>query len=126
MRIQDEAQGLGLKRVMVEAGWPIGDPDRMLLAGADLALFAAAPDRDAALDRALRTVPRTATLRHRFRLGGDAPEILAAIATQRPRTAAVGVPQLPKRVFYWAGMTAQPLIRMQGSRGRWAALSELG
>ena len=33
-----------------------------------------APERDAALDRALRTLPRTATLRHRFRVAGDVRE----------------------------------------------------
>ena len=56
MRIQDEARGLGLKlAVAIEAGRPIGDADLMLLAGVELALFASAPDRDAALDRALRT-----------------------------------------------------------------------
>ena len=108
MRIQDEAQGLGLKlAVMVEAGQPIGDADLMVLTGADLVLFATAPDRDAALDLALRTVRRTATLRRRFCVGGNIRETLTAIADQRPRIAAAGVPQTPKRVFYWTGLTAQ-------------------
>jgi glycosyltransferase involved in cell wall biosynthesis len=130
MRIQDEAQGLGLKlAVMVEVGRPIGDADLMLLTGADLVLFATAPDRDAALDLALRTVRRTATLRHRFRVGGHIRDILTAIADQRPRIAAAGVPQTPKRVFYWTELTAQQpfntgIQRVTRSLGR--RLVELG
>ena len=85
MRIQDEARGLGLKlAVMIEAGHRVSDADLMVLTGGDLAIFACAPDRDAALHRALRTVPRTATLRHRFRVGGDIRETLAAIASRAP------------------------------------------
>ena len=107
MRIQDEARGLGLKlAVIVEAGRPVGSADLMLLAGVQLALFASALERDAALDFALRTLQRTATLRHRFRVAGDVPGMLAEVAAERPRIAAAGVPQMPKRVFYWTEMTA--------------------
>ena len=74
-------------------------------------------------------LPRTATLRHRFRVGGDVRETLTAIAAQRPRIAVAGVPQMPKRVFYWTGLTAtQPfnsgIQRVTRSLGR--ALAELG
>jgi glycosyltransferase involved in cell wall biosynthesis len=130
MQIHDEARGLGLNvAVMVEAGAPVGDADLMVLTGADLALFASARDRDAALDLTLRTAPRTATLRSRFRVGGDICEMLTAIAERHPRIAAAGAPQPPKRVFYWTGLTAtQPfnsgIQRVTRSLGR--ALAELG
>jgi glycosyltransferase involved in cell wall biosynthesis len=107
MRIQDEARGLGLKlAVIVEAGRPVKSVDLMLLNGAELTLFASAPERDAALDFALRTLQRTATLRHRFQVAGDIPGMLAKVAAERPRISAAGVPQMPKRVFYWTEMTA--------------------
>ncbi len=130
MRIQEEAQGLGLKlAVMVEAARPIGDADLMLLTAADLVLFATASDRDAALDLALRTMRRTATLRRRFRVGGHIRETLTAIADQRLRISAAGAPQRPKRVFYWTGLTAQQpfntgIQRVTRSLGR--KLVELG
>jgi glycosyltransferase involved in cell wall biosynthesis len=107
MLIQDEAQGLGVKlAIAIEAGRSVGEAELTLLAGVDLALFASSEDRDAALDRALRTLPRTATLRYRFRSARDGCETLAAIAVERPRISAVGVAQVPKRVFYVTGMTA--------------------
>jgi glycosyltransferase involved in cell wall biosynthesis len=107
MRIQDEARGLGLKlAVMVEPGTPVGAAELLLLCGADLALFATGAARDAALDSALRSQPRTATLRARFCVAGDVHGVLAALAARRPRIAAAGVPVLPRRVFYWTGLTA--------------------
>ena len=130
MRIQDETEGLGLKlAVAIEPGRPISEADLMLLARTDLALFACGPERDDAIDRALRTLPRTSTLRHRFRVATDAAGTLRAIAAERPRIAAGGMPQAPKRVFYWAGLTAtQPfntgIQRVTRSLGR--ALFELG
>ena len=107
MRIQDEARGLGLKlAIAMDAGQPVGDPELMLLAHADLVLFATEAERDLALDRALRSLPRTATLRHRFRVAGDASAILGEIAAEQPRIAAAGAPRMPGRIFYWTGLTA--------------------
>ena len=74
------------------------------LAAADLALFADAAARDAALAAALRELPRTATLRERFRVGTGAAA-LRAIAPDLPRTAAAGPPEPVRRVFYWVGLT---------------------
>jgi len=130
MRIQDEAHGLGLKlAVIVEDGTPIGGDELLVLAGADMALFATDEARDAALTSAWRTLPRTATLRERFAVAADTRAMLAALAARRPRIAAAGVPPLPKRVFYWTGLTAtqdfntgiQRVTRLLGS-----ALAALG
>ena len=46
----------------------------------DLVLFATSEERDAALILALRTLPRTATLRYRFRIAPDPRDILAEVA----------------------------------------------
>ncbi len=108
MRIEDEARGLGLRlALLVERGRQMREIDHAALATVDLALFASTQERDAALDAALRQLPRTATLRHRFRVAEDAIEALAAIATERSRIAAAGLPNRPRRVFYWAGSTAK-------------------
>ena len=107
MRICDEAHGLGLKiAVAIERGQSVGDAELTLLADADLTVFANPEERDAALALALRVLPRTATLRHRFRVGGNTNAVLAAISSEQPRIAAVGAAQIPKRIFYWAAMTA--------------------
>lgn len=130
MRIQDEARGLGLKlAVALEPGQPIDESVLALLAGADLALFATEAERDAALALAFKTLPRTATLRHRFRFAADIRALLGEIAAERPRIATVGHPQAPKRIFYWTGLTAtQPfntgIQRVVRSLGR--ALCDLG
>jgi len=130
IRIQDEAHGLGLKlAVIVEDGTPIGGDELLVLAGADLALFATDEARAAALGSAWRALPRTATLREHFGAAGDARAMLAAIAARRPRIAAAGAPHLPKRVFYWTGLTATQKFntgvqRVTRSLGR--ALGELG
>jgi glycosyltransferase involved in cell wall biosynthesis len=97
------AQGLGL-RVALEAPPGPGGDWLPALAAADLALFADAAGRDAALAAALRDLPRTATLRGRFRAGTGA-EAPAAIAPDLPRTAAAGAPEPVRRVFYWVGLT---------------------
>jgi glycosyltransferase involved in cell wall biosynthesis len=130
MRIRDAAQGLGLKlAIMVGHSRLTTDADILLLASVDLVLFASGPDRDAALDRALQTAPRVATLRHRFCIASNIREVLAAIAAKRPRIGAVGVPQPPTRMYYWTGLTAQQRFntgvqRVARSLGR--SLVELG
>ena len=130
MRIVDEAHGLGLKCALaVEAGRLIGETELMLLTSVDLALFATAAERDAALETALRSLPRIATLRHRFRVAGDVGATLVAIATERPRISVAALPQMPKRIFYFTGLTAtQPFNTgvQRVTRALGAALSNLG
>jgi glycosyltransferase involved in cell wall biosynthesis len=98
--ILDAAQGFGLK-VAVEAE---PETSTSVLARADLALFRTTLERDAALASALRTLPRTVTLRDRFRVGTGA-DALKAIVKSLPRIAAAGPPDRPSRVFYWVGLT---------------------
>jgi glycosyltransferase involved in cell wall biosynthesis len=130
MQIQDEAHGLGLKlAIVIERGRCIDDTALMLLARADVALFTSASERDAALDFALRALPRPATLRHRLRVASDVPAILFAIGAEKLRVSAAGVPRLPERIYYWVGLTVtQPfntgVQRVTRSLGR--ALHELG
>ena len=94
------AKGLGL-RVALEAyaGAPSG-----LLAAPDLALFQDFATQESALARALHELPKTVTLRARFRVGTGVAA-LPAIAAVRPRIAAAGAPQWPLRLFYWVGLT---------------------
>ncbi|WP_250265836.1 glycosyltransferase [Rhodovastum atsumiense] len=75
-----------------------------LLAAADVALFPDELARSAALAAALRELPKTAMLRSRMRVGHGAAA-LAAIAADRARTAAAGSLQVPRRVYYWVGLT---------------------
>ena len=103
------AQGLGL-RVALEAPPAPGSDWLRTLAAADLALFADAAARDAALAAALRELPRTATLRERFRVGTGAAA-LRAIAPDLPRTAAAGPPEPVRRVFYWVGLTVDAALQ---------------
>ena len=82
--IIEAAQGLGL-RVALEA-----EPDTppSVLASSDLTLFATASDRDAALAEALRTLPRTVTLRDRFRVGTGSDVLGAIRESGRPLSTA--------------------------------------
>jgi len=106
MRIEDEARGLGLRLALVaEAVRPVDATWLAAMATADLTVFASEGERDAALDVALRRLPRTATLRHRFRVADGASGTLAAIAAERPRISAAAPPHRPRRVFYWTGLT---------------------
>ena len=98
------AQGLGLRAVLEAPPAPTDPAWLPVLAAADLALFPEGTARDAALAAALRELPRTATLRGRFRVGTGAAA-LAAIAPDLPRTAAAGPPEPVRRVFYWVGLT---------------------
>jgi hypothetical protein len=107
MRIQDEARALGLKlTVMVEAGQPIGDADLMVFTGADLALFATSPDRDATLDLALRTVPRTPPCG----IASVSVAMFGRPLRRSPRSARGSRPRARRScqsgVFYWTGLTA--------------------
>jgi glycosyltransferase involved in cell wall biosynthesis len=95
------ANGLGL-RVALEAA-PDTSPE--LLYAADVALFTDEAARQAALTRGLRELPRTVTFRDRLRVGAG-EGALTAIAGCQPRIAAAGAPQIPKRIFYWVGLTA--------------------
>ena len=107
MLIEDHARAIGLKiALLVEKGRFIGKAELSALANVDLALFASAVERDAALAAALKGLPRVATLRHRFRVAADAREVLNQVFAERPRLTAGGVPQLPRRIFYWVQMTA--------------------
>lgn len=98
--ILDVARGLGL-RVALEAG---AETPPALLAAADVALFPDDAARDAALAIALRDLPRTVTLRERFRTGTRSAA-LDALAPDRPRIAAANAPVRPSRVYYWVGLT---------------------
>jgi len=100
--IVEAAHGLGL-RVALEA---TTNTSVDLLASSDLSLFATASDRDAALSQALRSLPRTVTLRDRFRVGVG-QDALAAIHESRSRIAEAGATKRPSRVFYWVGLTVQ-------------------
>ncbi len=94
------AKGLGLcVALQACAGAPSG-----LLAAPDLALFHDVATQEAALAMALHELPKTVTLRARFRVGTGVAA-LPAIATARPRIAAAGAPQRPSRLFYWVGLT---------------------
>ncbi|MDI3305730.1 MAG: glycosyltransferase [Acetobacteraceae bacterium] len=98
------ARGLGAK-VALEARPGAVEPQWLpVLAAADLALFADDATRETALAAALRDLPRTVTLRGRFRTGTGAAA-LPAIAGSLPRIAAAGAPDRPARVFYWVGLT---------------------
>jgi glycosyltransferase involved in cell wall biosynthesis len=96
------ARGLGM-RVAVEAE---SDTPPSVLASSDLNLFATAPDRDAALAEALRSLPRTVTLRDRFRVGRGS-DALSAIRDRGGRLTAAGSTRRPSRVYYWVGLTVQ-------------------
>ena len=130
MRIVDEAHGLGLKSaVAIEAGRVIGQTELMLLTSVDLTLFATAAERDTALENALTSLPRVATLRHRFRVAGDANAAIAVISKECPRIAVAALPRIPKRIFYFTGLTAtQPFNTgvQRVTRALGKALNELG
>ncbi len=99
------------------------------MASADLTLFATAAEREAALASALRHLPRTATLPSRFRVAADASGVLAAVAAERPRITVAGLPVPPRRIFYWAGLTAtQPFNTgiQRVTRALGAALHRMG
>ncbi|WP_343894353.1 glycosyltransferase, partial [Craurococcus roseus] len=99
-------RGLGLRVALEAPPAAPSDPAWLrALAAADLALFASTEARDAALAMALRALPRTATLRERFRVGAAGAAALGAIASDLPRTAAAGAPEPVRRVFYWVGLT---------------------
>lgn len=107
MHGETEARALGLKvATLVPEGHPVREHDLRALATMDLVLFATSAERDAALALALRTLPRTATLRYRFRIAADPRGVLAEVAAERSRIAAVGLPRRPERIYYWAGLTA--------------------
>ena len=102
--IAGAARGLGLRVALEAPPAPLDPAWLATLAAADLALFADAAARDATLAAALRELPRTATLRERFRVGTGA-SAPSAIASDLPRTAAAGPPEPVRRVFYWVGLT---------------------
>jgi glycosyltransferase involved in cell wall biosynthesis len=107
MRGETEARALGLKvAALVPGGRPVREHDLRALATMDLVFFATAEERDAALILALRTLPRTATLRYRFRIATDPRGVLAEVAAERSHIAAAGLPRRPERIYYWAGLTA--------------------
>lgn len=100
--IIEAARGLGL-RVALEAD---ANTPSDLLASSDLNLFRDQKARDAALADALRTLPRTVTVRDRFRVGRG-PDSFGAIRESGSPIAAAGRPQRPSRVYYWVGLTVQ-------------------
>lgn len=96
------AHGLGLRVALQVAAQ--GVPE--LLAQADMALFPNAQAREAALQDALRELPRTVALRSKLQVG-DRASALLALSSGRARISAAGAPRRPKRIYYWAGLTAE-------------------
>jgi glycosyltransferase involved in cell wall biosynthesis len=130
MRGETEARALGLKvAVAISPDRPIGALELRALATADLLLFPTPAGRDAALALALRILPRTATLRRRFRVVADANAMLAELGLERPRLSAAAALRRPRRVYYWAGLTAtQPFNTgvQRVTRALGAALQRIG
>ncbi len=130
MQIEDEARALGLRiALLIGRGQAVQEAQLSALATVDLALFATAAERDAALGAACRFLPRTATLGYRLRVAEGASDIAEELFSKRSRTTAAGVPKAPRRLFYWADMTAsQPFNTgiQRVTRSLAAALRQIG
>lgn len=71
-----------------------------------LLLFTDAAAHDEALASA-RRLPRTIGIEQRLLVGGDTPSMLRALARTRRRSSAMQVStDVPRRLFYWCGLTA--------------------
>ena len=107
IRISDEATRLGLELAVLVA--PHDNPAVSCLALAGdraLVLFASDEQREAALSRAFRTLPRVSSLRRCYRVAGSPGDVLRQIAAERPRLAGPVTPAIPRRILYWCGLTA--------------------
>ncbi len=86
MEIVDEARGLGLKIViLVGEAVLCGEYGRLPLQGVDIAIFPRQERLDAALADAFRLDEKTALLRDRWDIAGDAPALLARVRARLPR-----------------------------------------
>ncbi|MBL6079104.1 glycosyltransferase [Belnapia sp. T18] len=107
MRGEVEARALGLKvAAVIPPELQVTALELRALATMDLLLFSTPASRDSALALALRTLPRTATLRRRFRVAADGGAMLAELHRERARLSVAPAMQRPRRLYYWAGLTA--------------------
>ena len=105
MLIEDGARALGL-RIAVDAGHGVREAELPALATADMVLFATARDRDAALEAVSRNGPG-ADQQRRFQIADRPARQLAAMGIGWYGKSAAAHPPPPRRVFYWAGLTAR-------------------
>jgi glycosyltransferase involved in cell wall biosynthesis len=107
MQIEDEVRARKARlAAWVEPGRQIDATLVTALATTDLILFPSAVEHEAALAEALRVLDRTTTVRHRYRVAGDAAGVVAALFQERERTAAVSFPRPVTRIYYWCATTA--------------------
>jgi glycosyltransferase involved in cell wall biosynthesis len=102
VRCIESARGLGLRPVLLANR----ETPSEAASSVDVAIFEDAEERDAALAKALRELPRTVGVRSRFESGTGA-DVGRAIRAHGSRLSVARVPRPPTRVFYWAGLTAE-------------------